>query len=431
MNYQELSAFSLATPNIGELNQLLGALKAISDLTAGTSNYEDLFLLPNGAKQLFDVKDPLYFSAFKDFDTYYAEVAKLLDVFMAKNNIVPRIFVTAYTQGLNSDAAENVDMLCKAVKTYYKKKKLGMVMTAVLTSRVHKYKYVDLINVPKHLMTFKSRIRLLQDKILRKKTLVTIGTINNFNLKTVKEKHKTFTKLLSDLEKDGDFLTWREKFERYIKTSKKAVICLGGRVDGVEIVFDINYAKKLLADAERLSQVGFGVIIVNGSRTPNDVTDFLYEKTLKHSSIIFHNCKRIAEDDSDRAPQRWRIYSGKYEQEFSKFQKIGNIYPAVLGFDNTLVMHTMDSYGCCETANAAIPTAISSRGLYIDAAIRYDCSNLQQLLCPKYAIDWDEFVNIACNMHIEPKDLKPQILSNPLRVFAETALNRFNLLIKD
>ena len=430
MNYQELRAFALATPNMGELNQLLGALKAISDLTAGTDNYEDCFLLPNGAATLADVKDPFYFSAYKNFEAYYAEASKLLDVFMAKTDIVPQIFVTAYTQGLNTAAAENVDMLCKAVKTYYKKNKLGPVMTAVLTSRVHKYKFVDLINVPKHLMTFKSRIRLLQDKKLRKRTLVTIGTINNFSLKTVKEKHKAFTKLLNGFKKKGEFAEWREKFERYLKAQKKAVICLGGRVDGVEIVFDVNYAKKLWADAERLTQAGFGVVIVNGPRTPNDVTDFLYEKALGNPSIIFHNFKRIAEDDSDRTPQRWRIYSGKYEKEFAELLKIGNIYPAVLGFDNTIVAHTMDSYSSCETANAALPTAISSNGLYIDPAMRYDCLNLQQLLCPKYAIDWDEFVNFACNMRIEPKDLNPQILSNPLRVFAETAVNRLNMLTK-
>ncbi len=126
MDYQGLRAFALATPNMGEHNQLMGALKAISDLTAGADNFEDFFLLPNGAETLSDVKDPLYFSAYKNFEVYYAEVAKLLDVFMAKTDIVPQIFVTAYTQGLNTAAAENVDMLCKAVKTYYKKNKLGI-----------------------------------------------------------------------------------------------------------------------------------------------------------------------------------------------------------------------------------------------------------------------------------------------------------------
>ena len=89
-----------------------------------------------------------------------------------------------------------------------------------------------------------------------------------------------------------------------------------------------------------------------------------------------------------------------------------------------MVVHTLDSYSSCETTNAAIPTAISSKGLYVDPNIRYDCHNLQKLLCPKYAVDWDDFFTMAVNMNIEPQDLNPQVLSSPLRVFAETCLNR-------
>lgn len=428
MDCKDIRAFALATPNIGELNQILGALRAISDFTASSENYEDFFLLPFQATKLSEVKDALYYTSFRTFDDYYAEVEKLLDAFMAKTDVVPKIFITAYTQGLNQAAAENVDMLCKAVKLYYKQHKLGFVLTSVLTSRVHKYQYVDLINVPKHLMTFKSRIRLIQDKKLRKKTLVTIGTINNFNRKTIKEKHKCFMNMLKTFKKKGEFSLFIEKFDRYLATSKKIVMCLGGRTEGNEIIFDINYAKKLSSDAKRLARAGFGIVIVNGSRTPNDVTDFFYKTTLNSPDIIFHNCKKIAQNESDRTAQRWRIYSGKYEKEFTELERIGNIYPAVLGFDNTLVMHTADSYGSCETTGVAIPTAISSRGLYIDTALRYDCSNLQQLLCPRYAIDWDEFVNLACNAQLEPKNLTTKILSNPLRVFAENVFNRLNLL---
>lgn len=424
MNYKNIKAFALATPNTGELNQILGALKAISDLTADTGNLENDFLFPYKASSLADVKDALYFHSFKNFNDYYHEVEKLLNIFMSKATIIPKIFVTAYTQGLNQNAAENVDMLCKAIKQYYSEHNLGPIMTTVLTSRVHKYKFVDVINVPKHLMTFKSRIRLIQDKELRKKTLVTIGTINNFSWQKVTEAHTKLTQKLSQLKESQQLPELISKFDNYIATSKKVVVCLGGRVEGPEIVFDVNYAKKLFSDLEKLIQNGFKAIIVNGPRTPNDVTDFLYEKTLSQPNIIFQNCKRLAEDEHDRKPDKWRIYSGKYEPIFAETQKLGNIYPGILGYENTLVVHTADSYGSCETTTAALPTAISSKGLYIDPALRYDCSNLQELLCPKYAMDWDEFVNFACNMKIEPKDLNPQILSNPLRVFAETVINR-------
>ena len=174
-----------------------------------------------------------------------------------------------------------------------------------------------------------------------------------------------------------------------------------------------------------MAKNGFGVAFVNGPRTPNDVTDFLYEKSLQNPQIIFQNCKRIAKDDDERDPKYWRIYSGKHEDEFRKLQKLGNIYPGIIGFGNTLVVHSADTYASCETANAAIPTAIST-GLYIDPKLRYDCINLFKLLCPKYAIDFDDFMYFACNMKIEPQDLRPQILSSPLRVFAETVINRLN-----
>ncbi len=427
INYK---AFSLATPNTGEMNQILGALKAISDLTAETDNLADSFILPYGATSLDMVKDQFLFQSFKNFNDYYNELSKYLDVFMAKTETPPQIFVTAYMLGLNQAAAENVDMLCKAIKTYYAKNKLGPIMTAVLTSRIHKYKYVDLINVPKHLMTFQSRIRLLQNKELRKKTLITVGTINNFSQAKIKQAHTEFTQKLNALKKNGELPELTEKLDRYIASPKKVVVCLGGRVDGIEIIFNLNYAKKLFADIEKLVQKGYVVVVVNGTRTPNDVTDFFYEKSLSSPNITFQNAKKIADDENDRTPNRWRIYSGKYEQTFTNLQKLGNIYPAVLNYENTLVVHTADSYSSCETATAAIPTAISSKDLYIDTTLRYDCDNLKQLLCPKYAIDWDDFVNLACNMKIEPKDLNPQILSNPLRVFAETALNRLNSLFK-
>ncbi len=62
-------------------------------------------------------------------------------------------------------------------------------------------------------------------------------------------------------------------------------------MEGPEIVFDVNFAKKIYADAEKLSQSGYGVVIVNGPRTPNDVTDYLFEQTQHNPQIIFQNSK--------------------------------------------------------------------------------------------------------------------------------------------
>lgn len=431
MIFQDLKAFALAPQNTGELNQLRGALKAISDLTANQEDIERDFLLPGNAVSASDVRDDLYYSNFSSYDKFRKEIHLLLDKYFQTNNTVPKIFVTAYTQGLNKLAQKNVDMLCRAVKEYYKQHTLGPLLTAVLTSRMHKYQYVDLINVPKHLLTFRARIRLLQNKKLRKKTLITTGTINSFNRQNVKTKFKELSQKLKKLKNKPEFSDWFNKFANFAQTPKKVVISLGGRVEGPEIIFDVNFAKKLFSDAERLDQNGFGIVFVNCHRTPNDVTDYIYEQSLRHPRIIFQNCKKIAASDEDRQPQKWRIYSGKNEEVFRLFEQIGNIYPAVLGYDNTLVVHTADSYACCETAASAIPTAICSKGLYIDPSLRYDCLNLQQLMCPKYAIDWDDFVTLACNMKIEPQSLSPQILSNPLRVFAETAISMLNETQKD
>ena len=231
---------------------------------------------------------------------------------------------------------------------------------------------------------------------------------------------------LAMLKEDADASGFIGKFERFKKAQKRVVFCLGGRVEGNEIIFDVAYARHLYQQAERLVKAGFGVIFCNGPRTPNDVSDFLYEATINNQDIIFQNSKPIAKSDEERQPSKWRIYSGKYEKEFAAMQKIGNIYPAVLGFDNTLVVHTMDSYSGCETSGAAIPTAISAKGLFIDPEKRYDCHNLYKILCPKYAVDFDEFVDLACNLKIEPDDLKLSVLPNSLRVFAETAFNRYN-----
>ena len=62
-------------------------------------------------------------------------------------------------------------------------------MTVVLSSKFYKYRYVDLINIPKHLMTFALRIRLIRNKFFRKKILVTTGTIHNFTAENVEKKY--------------------------------------------------------------------------------------------------------------------------------------------------------------------------------------------------------------------------------------------------
>ena len=430
MNFADIAAFAWGTPNAGEQNQILGALKAVSDITGQNTDINKAVVLPAGVESLADMKKELSFTMYPDYDAFRRDVFSMLDCYFEKKEIVPRIFVTAYIQAQNQKAGTNVDMLCRAVKEYYSERGLGTVVTTVLTSRFHKYKYVDLINIPKHLLTFHTRIRLLQDKQLRRRSLITTGTINNFSRENVNRKKQDLLEKMKTLRNDDFLQKAVAKLEYFKNCGKKIVFCLGGRVAGPEIDFNLNYVKKLYSEAESLAVAGYGIVFVNGTRTPNDITEYLYEKTFGNERIFFQNCKKVAESDEDRKPEMWRIYSGKYEDDFRRLQKLGNIYPGILGFKNTLVVHTTDSYASCETASAAIPTAVSSKGLHIDEELRYDCFNLYRLMCPKYAIDWDEFLHLARHMKVEPKDLHPQILSNPLRVFAEFVLNRAGGLLE-
>lgn len=425
MSHLNIKAFALSTPDVGYRNQIIGVMQAVAEYCGNNLDLESCFVLPKDVTSYTEVKESIYYSKFADYHSFKTKIFELLDLYFAKNKIIPQIFITAFNLTENENAGKNADKLCCAIKEYYAQNKLGKIMTCVITSRVYMYQYIDFIQIPKHIMTFASRIRLLKNPKLRQKSLITVGTLNHFSKKLIKNKYAELTAKLAELKKNSDFFDLMRKFDTYISKPQKVVFCLGGRVHGNEIIFDINYAQKLLADANRLIKKNYGVIFVNGPRTPNDVTNFLYENTCDNPDIIFQNSKKIATSDAERTPLSWRIYSGKYEAEFEKLEKIGNIYPAILGFDNTIVAHSFDSYASCETINAAIPTAISKRGLYISAE-RYDCYNLHELLCPKYAIDWDDFVELTYHQNIVPNELKPQILSNPLHVFAETLLNRFN-----
>ena len=304
--------FALAPIDAGCRNQILGAFDAINNLTGNVKTPDELFVLPEGISDYMDIKTPLCYSQFNNYDKFKQILFKRLDIFMAKSSFVPHIFITVYNPTESNIPGKDADKLCAAIKEYYKDNNLGNVLTVVLTSRYYKYKYVDLVNIPKHLMTFSLRIRLLRNKNLRKRILITVGTINNFNIQKVKSKFVELNNTLKKLKSDKELKEIVAKFENYQRTSKKVVFLLGGRVEGPEIVFDIDYARKLFSDAKKLAATGFGVVIVNGPRTPNNVTDFLYEKSLENKDRIFQNSKKIAQNDEDRGLSKWRIYSGKH-----------------------------------------------------------------------------------------------------------------------
>lgn len=419
-----MEVIAFPTPSVGYQNQLKGAIGAVADLKGYHIEEERFFLLPENAKSIADVGKEAYYSHFKDYKSFAKFVWQMFDSAIKRDKVVPKVVLIAYDQSESAEPGHHVDMTGRAIKEYYREKKLGNVFVAVISSRFYKYKYIDLINIPKFLLTFYTRLRLFESKKMRRRSLVTVGIINNFKPSVVQSAKADLLLKLKKLSQKQDLAPIVSKLQAFCKAPKRVVFCLGGRVEGNEIIFDLRDAATLAEQVQTLASAGYAVAIVNGPRTPNNVTDYLYKAFKENPQVVFHNCKRIAQNEAEASS--WRIYSGDYETDFKLHAQIGNIYPAVVGFENTLVVHTLDTYASCETASAAIPTAVMSNVPYIDKAKRYDCYNLQELLCPKYAADFDRFLSSVDILNLEPKNLKLRVLSNPLRVFAETVVNRMN-----
>ncbi len=159
---------------------------ALCPQAKGACPAENFLLLPPGIANACDMRESLCYTRFGSYREFRNEIFALLDARLPQLPTTPHVFITAYNLTESTAADKNADTLCRAVKEYYRTRGLGKIFTVVLISRLHNYKYVDLINVPKHLLTFYSRIRLLQNKKLRRKTLITIGTIHKFTMAGVR-----------------------------------------------------------------------------------------------------------------------------------------------------------------------------------------------------------------------------------------------------
>ena len=221
-----LSAFAMGTPDLGYQNQLIGALTILHSSNKKAPTPEKCFLLPEGITQISDMRLPCCYNLFSSYKKFKEQIFKMLDIYLNKKKTAPQIFITAYNMTESQTPEKNVDNLCRAVKEYYKEHHLGTVFTCVLTSKAHNYKYVDLINVPKHLLTFYTRLRLLQNKKLRNKTLITVGTIHKFNASLVAQKKEILETALAEKasEKNKSIKSQIRKIQNYIKSRKHVAI---------------------------------------------------------------------------------------------------------------------------------------------------------------------------------------------------------------
>ena len=123
METTEITAFALGTPNVGYLNQLYGAFRALSELLGTSQKKEKMFLLPKGISDVSDLKDTVSFSKYADYDSFKADVYGMLDVYFQSCDVVPRVFITAYDQTENERDGKNIDAICRVIKEYYQDKR--------------------------------------------------------------------------------------------------------------------------------------------------------------------------------------------------------------------------------------------------------------------------------------------------------------------
>ena len=396
---KNITAFAPPTPNLGELNQIRGVFTGLircksADAAHFAYNMEICF------KNITD--KPLRLSSYESYDSFKAAVFECLDYYFSKHILVPRVLVMAFTQGDNEKAVSNVDSMCRAVKEYYEFKKLGWVYAAVVNARLGDYRWADLVLVADHLLSGEERQQLDCDEDLKKKIFVSQGIVHNMSRLYIQQKFGQ-RKVQSVLAK-------------YKNGKPNVVFVCGGRVAGPEIQLTLDNAARIYAKMKELADKGYNAIILNGPRTPNEVTDYFAEQSLQSGGKVdFYNSKQIAAGKEDRTIDKWRIYSGKFEEKFKTEQEqFGSVYPAILGLENVLAVHSFDSFASCETASSEIPTAVC-RWVKIDKNVRPDCYRLADLLEKGgYVINFADF-----DGSVEPKDLKLKLLPNSNYEFAE------------
>ncbi len=399
MNLKHFIAFAPPTPNLGELNQLRGVLSALMRFH-GDGDIRFAYNMDMCFENVSDT--PLRRHLYVDDAAFARDVGCCLDVYFSRHLLVPRVLAVACSQGENENACPNADAMCRAVKSYYERHQMGKLVTVVVNSRMYPYVSADVVHICGHLLTDEERRNLKAGTDGGKKFFISEGIIHNMSRVFIRQKF------------------WQPKIRKVIEVCRNGrpnvVFSLGGRVDGDEIRFTLSHAEVIWRRLSELNDKGYNIIVVNGPRTPNDVTDYFYEHSLATDGrIMFFNSKPVAQTDEERASERWRIYSGRHEEAFIRqASEVGNVYPGVLGLDNTLAVHTFDSFASCETAASGIPTAIC-RWVEIDEAVRPDCYRLADLLKDGgYVIDFVDF-----DGSVEPKDLKLKLLPNSNYELAE------------
>lgn len=312
----------------------------------------------------------LHRNNFPDDDSFKEAIDETISSFYKKallnKTSMPEFIIIPFDHSLGEKEGQNVDLLSNFVKESFKKRDVN-VRTLVIGSKLYDYQFVDLINIGEHQLSAEDIQYLKENPRLNKKIITTLGVPSNLNWKTVN--------IAAGLPKV------KEEIQKIKNKNKKVILfSLGGKSAGNAIQFTIKDAQKLVDYAQIFKKINYEVIFTNCHRTPNDVTDFLYEKS-KTLNFSFYNAKKIV--SSEEAEKNFRLYHGKYNEEFKQQSEESgeNIYPGILSVCSVIV-NTYDSFSyTSDSAVLGIPSLVYDEN-EIDIKRRPDCNNLFQI-CKK------------------------------------------------
>lgn len=295
----------------------------------------------------------------------------------------PDYFVIPFDQSKpKEDECRSIDLLAGYIKEFAKTKKIKTKIIA-LTAGVYNYQNVDFAHIGRHQITSADEALLKTSPNIKDKLIITDGVPSNLNWMNIEMQ-------ANSPQKSAELAQYRGK--------KVALFSLGGKTSNGAINFTTEDAQTLLEGAKKLKNQGYEVIFTNSPRTPNEVTDFLYENC-KDKGFAFYNSKRIT-DNSQEAIDNFTIYHGKYNEEFrSQSEHIGgNIYPAILSLcrHDGFVLNTWDSFSYTSDAATLGITSVVYNGNKIDTNRRPDCKKLLEICeqCGYIKVFDDAFINL-------------------------------------
>ncbi|MBR1825006.1 MAG: mitochondrial fission ELM1 family protein [Alphaproteobacteria bacterium] len=388
-----MKIIGIETEGAGTNNQMRGVI------LEGYKNRSTEMTLPVTKQELLKAEDGrlLHPKNFSDITEFESAVQQAVTLYLQRES-APKYVILPVDHAALADENKQVDILSGAVKKAFAHHGHS-VKTMALASNLYDYQNVDLIHVGKHLLSDADEKKLATSPQLKARVVETLGVPGNLSW------------LRINAEANGP--QKKNIIDKY-RGKKNVLFSLGGKTENGAIKFTLKDAERLFKSALALKAQGYNVIFTNSPRTPNDVTDFLYEKC-KTFHMDFFNSKKIATTEEEK--NNFRIYTGKHNAEFvEQAAAVGNIYPAILSLfepnrenkNKGFVINTHDSFSYTSDAAAlGIPSVVYT-GNTIDNS-RFDCYKLFHICAAKgYVIDLED----AIQQTLARKEVKTNPMDN-------------------